>query len=70
MAQTSDHIKPCNIGSSEAHNRRTQEYLKRINKDRLYIRSDLTPKNSSWESSLMEGKDLTAYYNEIARMVK
>ena len=70
MAQTSDHIKPCNIGSSEAHNRRTQKYLKRINKDRLYIRSDLTPKNSSWESSLMEGKDLTAYYNEIARMVK
>lgn len=70
MAQTSDHIKPCNIGSSEAHNRRTQEYLKHINKDRLYIRSDLTPKNSSWESSLMEGKDLTAYYNEIAWMVK
>lgn len=70
MAQTSDHIKPCNIGSSKAHNRRTQEYLKRINKDRLYIRSDLTPQNSSWESSLMEGKDLTAYYNEIARMVK
>lgn len=70
MTQTSDHIKPCNIGSSEAHNRRTQEYLKRINKDRLYIRTDLTPQNSSWESSLMEGKDLTAYYNEIARMVK
>lgn len=70
MTQTSDHIKPCNIGSSEAHNRRTQEYLKRINKDRLYIRTDLTPQNSSWESSLMEGKDLTTYYNEIARMVK
>jgi hypothetical protein len=70
MAQTSDHIKPCNIGNSEAHNRRTHEYLKRINKDRLYIRTDLTPQNSSWESSLMEGKELTAYYNEIARMVK
>lgn len=70
MAQTSDHIKPCNIGSSEAHNRRTPEYLKRIGKERLYIRTDLTPQNSSWESSLMEGKDLTAYYNDIARMVK
>ena len=70
MAQTSDHIKPCNIGSSEAHNRRKAEYLKRINKEQLYIRTDLTPQNSSWESSLMEGKDLTAYYNEIARMVK
>ena len=70
MAQTSDHIKPCNIGSSEAHNRRTPEYLKRISKERIYIRTDLTPQNSSWESSLMEGKDLTAYYNDIARMVK
>ncbi len=68
--QTSDHIKPCNIGSSEAHNRRTPEYLKNISKERFYIRTDLTPQNSSWESTLMEGKDLTAYYNEIARMVK
>lgn len=70
MAQTSDHIKPCNIGSSEAHNRRTPEYLKHIGKEKFYIRTDLTPQNSSWVSSLMEGKDLTTYYNEIARMVK
>lgn len=70
MAQTSDHIKPCNIGSSEAHNRRTPEYLKHIGKEKFYIRTDLTQQNSSWASSLMEGKDLTAYYNEIARMVK
>ena len=70
MAQTSDHIKPCNIGSSEAHNRRTTEYLKHIGKEKFYIRTDLTPQNSSWVSSLMEGKDLTTYYNEIAQMVK
>ena len=70
MAQTSDHIKPCNIGSSEAHNRRTPEYLKHIGKEKFYIRTDLTPQNSSWVSSLMEGKDLTTYYNDIARMVK
>lgn len=70
MAQTSDHIKPCNIGSSEAHYRRTTEYLKHIGKEKFYIRTDLTPQNSSWVSSLMEGKDLTTYYNEIARMVK
>lgn len=70
MAQTSDHIKPCNIGSSEAHNRRTPEYLKHIGKEKFYIRTDLTSQNISWASSLMEGKDLTAYYNDIARMVK
>lgn len=67
---TSDHVKPCNIGSSEAHNRRTPEYLKHIGKEKFYIRTELTPLNSSWVSSLMEGKDLTAYYNDIARMVK
>lgn len=48
MAQTSDHIKPCNIGSSEAHNKRTPEYLKHIGKEKFYIRTDLTPQNSSW----------------------
>lgn len=70
MAQTSDHIKPCNIGSSEAHNRRTPEYLKHIGREKFYIRTDLTPQNSSWVSPLMEGTDLTAYYNDIAQMVK
>lgn len=70
MAQTSDHIKPCNIGSSEAHNRRTPEYLKHIGKEKFYIRTELTQYNSSWVSLLMEGKDLTTYYNDIAKMVK
>ena len=42
MAQkTSINIKPCNIGSSEAHNRRTAEYLANINKEKFYIRTDL-----------------------------
>ncbi len=68
--QTSDHVKPCNIGSSEAHNKRTPEYLKHIAKENFYIRTDLTPQNSSWVSESLDGKDLTAYYNDIARMVK
>ena len=70
MAQTSDHIKPCNIGSSEAHNKRTPEYLEHIGREKFYIRTDLTLRNSSWVSPLMEGRDLTTYYNDIARMVK
>ena len=42
MAQkTSVNIKPCNIGSSEAHNRRTAEYLANIRKEKFYIRTDL-----------------------------
>ena len=45
MAKTSDHIKPCNIGQSEAHNQRTQEYLSHINREKLYIRKDLIANN-------------------------
>lgn len=42
MAQkTSINIKPCNIGSSEAHNRRTAEYLAHIGKEKFYVRTDL-----------------------------
>lgn len=49
MAQkTSVNIKPCNIGSSEEHNRRKAEYLARVNKDKLYIRTDLMPRNEAW----------------------
>ena len=46
MAQkTSINIKPCNTGSSEEHNKRKAEYLARINKEKLYIRTDLMPSN-------------------------
>ena len=37
MAQkTSINIKPCNIGSSEAHNGRTAEYLANIRNENLH----------------------------------
>lgn len=67
---TSDHVKPCNIGQSEAHNRRTPEYIAHINKDEIYIRPDLVPHNEEWISSDMEGRNLQQYYDDIAIMVK
>ena len=67
---TSDHIKPCNIGSSEAHNRRTPEYLSRINKNAVYVRLDLTDNNKSWISPAMTNLTLQDYYNQLAKMVK
>ena len=71
MAQkTSINIKPCNIGSSEAHNRRTAEYLARINKEKLYIRTDLMPKNEVWIAPELHNSSLTDHYNQIAQMVK
>lgn len=68
--KTSDHIKPCNIGQCEAHNRRSPEYIAHINKDAIYIRTDLTCLNEEWTSPDMSGRDLQTYYNDIADMVK
>ena len=71
MAQkTSINIKPCNIGSSEAHNRRTAEYLANIRKEKFYIRTDLMARNEMWVSSQLGDTSLTDYYNQIAAMVK
>ena len=71
MAQkTSINIKPCNIGSSEPHNRRTAEYLTRINKEKFYIRTDLMPKNEAWVAPDFRNTSLTERYNQIAVMVK
>ena len=70
MAKTSDHIKPCNIGQSEAHNQRTQEYLSHINRDKLYIRKDLIANNESWISPAIQDMTMQQYYDDIAKMVK
>ena len=71
MAQrTSVNIKPCNIGSSEAHNRRTTEYLANIRKEKFYIRTDLMAGNETWVSPDFCEATLTDRYNRIAAMVK
>jgi len=71
MAQkTSINIKPCNIGSSEAHNRRTAEYLANIGKEKFYIRTDLMAENEAWVAPDFSGTSLSERYNQIAAMVK
>ena len=67
---TSVHIKPCNIGQSEAHNQRTKAYLAHINAEKLYIRKDLIPDNQSWTSEQQGDMTLQQYYDAIGRMVK
>ena len=48
MAQkTSINIKPCNIGSSEAHNRRTAEYLAHIGNQHNIISSTFSGTDKS-----------------------
>lgn len=71
MAQkTSINIKPCNIGSSEAHNRRTAEYLAHIGKEKFYVRTDLMAANEAWVAPEIGDTSLADYYNQIAAMVK
>ena len=68
--KTSINIKPCNTGSSEEHNRRKAEYLARINKEKLYIRTDLMPSNEAWVAPELGNTSLAERYNQIAQMVK
>ncbi len=70
MAKASDNIRPCNIGQSEAHNRRTPQYLAHINKDNIYLRTDLMDGNEAWVSPRIEGVSLREYYKSLGEMVK
>ena len=70
VQKTSINIKPCNIGNSEAHNRRTAEYLAHIGKEKFYIRTELMAGNETWVSPYFEDTTLTDRYNQIAAMVK
>ena len=71
MAQkTSINIKPCNIGSSSPHNRRSAEYLANIRKEKLYIRTDLMAKNEAWVAPELGDTSLADRYKQIAAMVK
>ena len=46
--KSSIHIKPCNIASSEAHNRRTAEYMCNIGESRIYVVPELSTDNEQW----------------------
>lgn len=68
--KTSINIKPCNTGSSEAHNKRTAEYFAHISKEKFYIRTDLMASNEAWVAPELGNCSLTDRYNQIAQMVK
>ena len=68
--KSSIHIKPCNVASSEAHNRRTAEYMRNIGKSKIYIVSELTADNEQWINPDFGSPELQAHYEDIKRMVK
>ena len=68
--KSSIHIKPCNIASSEAHNRRTAEYMRNIGESRIYVVSELSSDNEQWINPDFGNPDLQTHYDNIKRMVK
>ena len=68
--KSSIHIKPCNIASSEAHNRRTAEYIRNIGMSKIYVVSELSADNEQWINPNFGTPDLQTHYDNIKRMVK
>ena len=68
--KSSIHIKPCNIKSSEAHNRRTAEYMRNIGESRIYIVSEFSADNEQWINPDFGSPDLQMHYDNIKQIVK
>ena len=68
--KSSIHIKPCNITSSEAHNRRTAEYMRNIGESRIYVVSELSTDNEQWINPDFGTPELRTHYDNIKQMVK
>ncbi|WP_195335299.1 mobilization protein [Bacteroides fragilis] len=68
--KSSIHIKPCNIKSSEAHNRRTVEYMRNIGESRIYIVPELSTDNEQWINLDFGTPGLRTHYDNIKQMVK
>ena len=68
--KSSIHIKPCNIASSEAHNRRTAEYMRNIGESRIYVVPELSTDNKQWINPDFDTPELRTHYDNIKQMVK
>ena len=68
--KSSIHIKPCRIASSEAHNRRTAEYMRNIGESRIYVVPELSTDNEQWINPDFGTPELQTHYNNIKQMVK
>ena len=68
--KSSIHIKPCRIASSEAHNRRTAEYMRNIGESRIYVIPELSTDNEQWINPDFGTPELRTHYDNIKQMVK
>ena len=70
VTKSSIHIMPCNITSTEAHNRRTPEYMRNIGDSKIYIVPELSADNELWVNPSFGNAGLQTHYDNIKRMVK
>jgi hypothetical protein len=68
--KASNHIVRCNIATCEAHNDRTEEYMKHIKKEDLYIIQERTPHNIHWRSGQMQDMKLEEYMQSLRELYK
>lgn len=68
--KASNHIERCNIGSCEAHNERSEEYMKHIKPESVYIIQERTAFNLHWKSDQLKDKDLATYKQELVQLYK
>ena len=72
MAKTGIHIKRANIGSVEAHNLRTKEYLDGLKKAgrSIYFFEEESHKNQSWENPKYQGKSCKQIQDELLELYR
>lgn len=73
MPKTGIHIKPCNTGSAEQHNKREKEYLERLDasgKKTYDIFRDETHLNRSWVNPDYQGRTLPEILEDLRKEVK
>ena len=72
MAKTGGNFERCNVGSVEAHNLRTPEYLKGVQESgrNLYFFQDLTKKNTSYVNPTYEGKTCSQIFQDLVQLYK
>lgn len=72
MAKTGGNFERCNVGSVEAHNLRTEAYLKGVQESgrNLYFFQDLTKNNSSYVNPTYEGKTCNQIFQDLVQLYK
>lgn len=70
--KTGGHFRPCNVGSVEAHNERTPEYLNGVLKAglKLYFFKELSFRNESWANKKYNGKSCADIFEDMKKMYK